>query len=252
MCQLCELLPDMPQAARCICMAAIIVAMIVIIIKLIRVAHSAVQDHFTINQTIPVTATVDGMKYRVHGGHTDPLAAANRLAQLNRRTTDLLRWLRKRYIGAPGAPPAAPLGEMTRARVAAVQNLLARYNPDNLAENSPLDVTGDSSYCLDKGAVIALCLRTKAMPASDRRPAVAAGELHDLDTLIFVTLHEIAHAAIEDIDHPPRFWSTFKFLLDEAEAAGIYYSRDFEQFPIDYCGVHVDYNPKFDRALPAI
>ena len=242
----------MPQAARCICMAAIIIAVVAIIIKFIRIAHMAVRDHFTINQTIPVTATFDGMKYRVHGGHTDPLAAANRLAQLNRRTTDLLRWLRKRYIGAPGVPPAASRREITRARMEAVQNLLARYNPDNLAENSPLDVTGDSSYCLDKGAVIALCLRTKAMPARDGRPAVAAGELHDLDTLIFVTLHEIAHAAIEDIDHPPRFWSTFKFLLDESEAAGIYYSRDYEASAIDYCGVHVDYNPKFDRTLPSI
>jgi hypothetical protein len=252
MCRLCDLLPDMPQAARCICMAAIIIAVVAVIIKFIRIAHMAVRDHFTINQTIPVMATVDGMKYRVHGGHSDPRAAANLLAQLNRRTTDLLRWMRKRYIGAPGVPPAASRHEMTRARMDAVQNLLARYNPDNLAENSPLDVAGDSSYCLDKGAVIALCLRTKAKPAVNGRPAVAAGELHDLDTLIFVTLHEIAHAAIEEIDHPPKFWSTFKFLLDEAEISGIYYSRNYERSPVDYCGVHVDYNPKFDRSLPSI
>jgi len=252
MCRLCDLLPDMPAAARCICMAAIIVVLIVLIVQIAQIAHMAVRDHFTIDQTTPVTSTVDGMKYRVHGGHNNPEEAANRLAQLNRRTTDLLRWLRRRYIGSPGVPPAAAPSELTAARVAAVSNLLARYNPDNLAENSPLDVTGDSSYCLDKGAVIALCLRTRAMPATRGRPAVAAGQLHDLDTLIFVTLHEIAHAAIEDIDHPPQFWSTFKFLLEEAEAGGIYYSPDFERFPVDYCGVHVDYNPRFDTALRLI
>ena len=252
MCYLCNLLPDADPTVQCLCMAAIIVGLVVLLVAFARAAHRTLRDHFTIDQTAPVRSTVDGMSYRVHGGHADPQAAADRLALLNRRTTDLMRWLRRRYIGAPGMPPAAAPSEITPARVSAVHNILARYNPDNLAENSPLDVTGDSSYCLDKGAVIAICLRTRAMPAGRGRPPVAAGQLHDPDTLTFVTLHEIAHTAIEDIDHPPRFWSTFKFLLEEAEIGGVYTSQDFARATVDYCGVHVDYNPRFDPALATI
>lgn len=249
MCQLCDWLPEGPAPFRCLILAAVIVAAIALIAELGRAAHRVLRDRFTIDQTVAVRSGVDGMSYRVHGDHEDPQAAADLLAALNRRTTDLMRWLRRRYVGAPGAAPTAPAALRTRARVTAVENMLARYNPDNLAENSPLDTSGDSSYCLDKGAVIALCLRSRALPAQAGRPAVPAGRLHGIDTLTFVTLHEIAHTAIEDIDHPPRFWSTFKFILAEAATGGIFHSPDFARAPVDYCGVYVDYNPAYDPQL---
>ena len=252
MCRLCQIIPDMHMVPQCLCMSVIIISIIILIVEFCQIVHKKMREHFTIDQTKPVVSSIDGMSYRVHKSHEDPEEAADLLAMLNKKTTDLLRWLRKRYIGGPGVPPAASPYELSKARIDAVQNIMARYNPDNLAENSPLDVTGDSSYCLDKGAVIAICLRTKYIPAKDGRPAVQPGQLHDLDSLLFVTLHEIAHTAIEAIDHAPVFWSTFKFLLDEAEASGIYYSQDYNRYPIDYCGVHVDYNVRYDAAVQRI
>ena len=208
---------------------------------------TSVRERFALEQTAAVRA-YDGMTYRVHAELANAQGAADSLATLNARTTDLMRWLRRRY-GSAAAARDSP------ARAAAVSNLLRRYNPDNLAENSPLDPTGDRSDCLDKGAVIALCLRSRG-PARhvDGQTAHAppAGALHDIDTLTFVTLHELAHAAIDDIDHPPRFWSTFKFLLNEAALAGIYRSPDYSAAPIDYCGVHVSYNPALDPGLQSI
>ena len=139
--------------------------------------------------------------------------------------------------------PRRRCGAARPERRDAVARLLARYNPDNLAENSPKDPSGDTSYTIDKGAIVAICLRERD-PAASGDPA--AYDIHDLDTLTFVTLHEMAHIAIEDVDHPKRFWSAFRFLLEEAEEGGVYRSPDFAAAPRYYCGVTIDYNPRYD------
>lgn len=201
-------------------------------------------DRFTIEQTREVVSRVDGMRYRVHEGHTGPQRAADTLADLNGRVIDLMRFLRGRYLrGADG--------ELRPERREAVRRLLARYNPDNLAENSPKDPSGDTSYTLDKGAVVAICLRERERdPAARGDPRV--NDIHDLDTLTFVTLHEMTHIAIEDVDHPPRFWSAFRFILEEAEDAGVYTSPRYAQAPRQYCGVKIDYNPRYDPSNPTL
>jgi hypothetical protein len=199
-------------------------------------------DRFTIEQTSEVVSHVDGMRYRVHGGHAGPQKAADTLAALNGRVIDLMRFLRGRYLRGAG-------GELSPERREAVRRLLARYNPDNLAENSPKDPSGDTSYTLDKGAVVAICLRERD-PAASGDPRVH--DIHDLDTLTFVTLHEMAHIAIEDVDHPPRFWSAFRFILEEAEDAGLYTSPRYAQAPRQYCGVRIDYNPRYDPSNPTL
>lgn len=193
-------------------------------------------DPFAIGRARPRSSRVDGMPYRVHPGHGAPEDAADMLAALNARVIRLLRSLRARYVWdlRRGA-------DFPERRVAAVR-LLARYNPDNLAENSPMDPGGDTSYTVGKGAVVALCLRERSRRAT----------LHDLGTLTFVTLHELAHIAVDDIDHPPRFWRAFRFLLEEACLAGIYCSPDYSRMPVRYCGLDVDYNPAFDAKVASL
>jgi hypothetical protein len=213
---------------------AVVVLLTVLVVFLLARRFVLGGDHFTIRQTRPVLSSVDGVRYRVHEAHTGPERAADTLARLNRRVVELMRALRARYVrGADGTP----------AERAAAARLLARYNPDNLVENSPRDPTGDTAYTMDKGAVIALCLRERD-PAAGGDPL--AYDIHDLGTLTFVTLHEMAHIAINEIDHPAVFWSAFRFLLEEAERAGIYRSPDFAASPRDYCGVHINYNPRMD------
>jgi hypothetical protein len=216
---------------------ALAVAIVLVVLLAYALARRAAAgpDHFAIEHTRPVVSHVDGLRYRVHTDHAGSQRAADLLAALNARITELLRSLRARYVrGAAGA--------LHPARRAAVVRLLARYNPDNLAENSPEDPTGDSSYSLDKGAVVAMCLRERG----------AGGGLHDLDTLTFVALHEMAHLAVDAVDHPGEFWSAFRFLLLEAEGAGIYRSPDYARAPIRYCGVPVDYNPRYDGTASSL
>jgi hypothetical protein len=195
-------------------------------------------DRFTIEQTRPLTSQVDGLRYRVHEGHAGSQRAADTLATLNARVIDLLRSLRARYARGPA-------GAAHPARREAVARLLARYNPDHLAENSPENPLGESSYVEGKGNVVALCLRTRGSAGDE-------DGIHDLSILFFVTLHEMGHVATDEIGHPPRFWSTFRFLLEEAELAGLYASPDFAAMPAEYCGVRVDFNPRWDSSTPSI
>jgi hypothetical protein len=194
--------------------------------------------HAAIRAARAVRSPLDGQHYRVQPKHGGAQRAADTLAAINSTVVDLLRHLRHRYRG-----------DGTSARGAAVARLLARYNPDNLVENSPLDPTGDTSYTVDKGAILALCLRERDPAASGD---AGLHDIHALDTLMFVTIHELAHAAIDEVDHPPKFWATFRWLLIEAEAGGVYKSPDFARAPETYCGIRVDYNPRYDPAAPMI
>lgn len=221
-------------------LAALIVLTLVLVAMLTR-RFILGADRFTIDRTRPVVSQVDGLRYRVHENHTSPQRAADMLAKLNARIIALMRALREKYVRSPA-------GDLHPDRRAAVQKLLARYNPDNLAENSPKDPSGDTAYSLDKGALVAVCLREKRKSSGDTQ----LDDLHDLDTLTFVTFHEMAHIAIDEIDHPKKFWETFRFLLEEAEKAAVYFSPNFAERPVEYCGVKVDYNPRWDVSTSSI
>lgn len=121
---------------------------------------------------------------------------------------------------------------------------MRNYNPDHIFENSPKDITGDTSYTINKGDTIALCLRHKN---SDKKYRI-----DELNTLMFVDLHELSHIATTAEDHPPEFWRTFKFVLEEAEEIGIYEIVDYSRAPVRYCGIEITSSPLFDRSLSAI
>lgn len=211
--------------------AGIVIVLVILIVGTFSTWQK--RDRFALGQTRGVRSAVDGLHYRVHLVHADSTRAADTMAEMNRRAIELMRYLRAKYLR----------GGRNGQRARATRQLLQLYNPDNLAENSPRDPEGDTSYTIDKGAVLALCLREKDQGAHD---------FHDLDTLTFVMLHELTHIAIEDQDHPKRFWQAFKFILEDAQDAGVLAPTNYGRFPEEYCGIKIDYNPLYDRGLQAL
>lgn len=253
--QVGSLQPSVRRWCYRIALAAIVV--LVIVIVWVRVSGFIRGEKFTIENTIPVKSNFDGMTYRVHPSHEDPRAAANQLAKLNGRLISLMRHLKHKY-GKDASDQTPRVSYPMRAR--AVDKLLQRYNPDNLTENSPLDPSGDTSYVTDKGSLVSICLRERD-PALKKCLRYGCNgvdplrmQLHDLNVTTFVAIHEMSHIAIDATQHPPEFWSTFKFLLEEADAAGILKASDvnFNRYPVVYCGMNVDYNPLLDSATPTI
>lgn len=92
-----------------------------------------------------------------------------------------------------------------------------------------------SSYTINKGDLMALCLRHK----NKDHP------FHDFNTLLFVIIHEMAHIASVSEGHNEEFIKNFKFLLTEANALGYYNPVNYKNNPITYCGVKVTNNPYF-------
>ena len=83
-----------------------------------------------------------------------------------------------------------------------------------------------TSYSVNKGEEIVFCLRCKVTK-----------QLHSLNLLMYVAIHELAHTACPEIGHPPLFNDIFKFLLKQAVILNLYYYENYNKNPVDYCGM---------------
>ena len=154
--------------------------------------------------------------------------AADTFAHINQVTTELINFLYDKYKNSDN-----------KRKKSVVTYLKNRYNVENLRESSPLNIEKDTSYTINKGDIIAICIRSSKL----------FNQIHDTETLIFVVLHEITHISIESYDHPDEFWEVFKFILIEAEENGFYKSPNFSKNPQEYCGIKINYNPRYDNAV---
>ena len=135
--------------------------------------------------------------------------AANYLADINDRLVKLIRHMIAKY------PDNAD----------AIQ-LYKKYNPSALSEGSV--ESGFTSYSINKGEKLILCIRQKDQSFVDK------------NIVMYVAIHELAHIMTKDIGHTSAFWNNFKFLLNEAVSIGIYIKKDFKNKPEEYCGIQIN------------
>lgn len=108
-----------------------------------------------------------------------------------------------------------------------VKRLYKNFNKNNISEGSP--DSSYTSYSVNKGEKIVLCLRQK-----DEKNSFV-----EKNVLLYVSIHELGHLMTEEIGHTPTFWDNFKFLLKEAVKIGIYKKVDYSKEPADFCGIKV-------------
>jgi len=114
-----------------------------------------------------------------------------------------------------------------------VARFLARYQPDVFIEN---DMTSpDTSYSENKGQKIVVCLRDKTK--APEYPLI------EINTIMFVMLHEMAHLMTETIGHTPEFWNNFRRILHDAVKVGIYQQVSYASNPTPYCGMMITDSP---------
>jgi len=112
--------------------------------------------------------------------------------------------------------------------------MLARnFNPKRVVETLP--TSEYTAYSEGKGSKLAFCLRKHKHEM----------ELIDINTLTFVALHELSHLMTSSIGHKKEFWDNFKFMLDNAQDAGVYTPVDYAKNPKEYCGLTIDSNPLY-------
>lgn len=84
--------------------------------------------------------------------------------------------------------------------------------------------TSKTSYTVNKGEEIHMCLRSKI-----------TGEIHNENILTYVGIHEMAHIANPEIGHGPLFQRIFNNFLKAAIEIGIY-TPNFLNNSVEFCG----------------
>jgi hypothetical protein len=160
-----------------------------------------------------VSSTVDGRQYLVRN-LLDKQKAADMLAQIRANFNKLIDYLKENYIADER-----------------VQRLINRFNPDVMSESMPN--TSYTSYSVDKGRKIVFCLRSK-----DEKQ-----ELIDMNTIMFVAIHELAHIMTKSVGHTEEFWSNMRYLLKKGIKVGVYTPHDYKNNPVRYCGIMITDSP---------
>lgn len=100
----------------------------------------------------------------------------------------------------------------------------------NKINNTIINESGEdssyTSYSVNKGEQIVFCLRSKYN-----------GELHDINLLMYVAIHELAHVGCESYGHTQEFKELFAFLISVAITLNMYTKINFKENPLEYCGL---------------
>ena len=199
----------------------------------VLIVLTALFCYYRLYSTTYYISTVDGLKYQIISGFDGHEDAARLLSEINIFIISILRYLRNKYCNDATYDP-------TDVRTKVAKNILNRYNPDVLSENNPRSLKY-TSYVLNKGDEIRFCLREKTS---------GQNRLHTLPLMKFVVLHEMSHMGDDGYGHTEGFWTIFKFLLQEANNAGLYTPINFANNPANYCGIDIQYSPFYDETLP--
>lgn len=111
-----------------------------------------------------------------------------------------------------------------------VELLIERYSPDSLVENIALT---DTTYTVNKGSQIAVCISSR--DANDK--------LYDINKIMFVMIHELAHVGCEGYGHGKEFVMFFIYLLRKSVELKIYEYHDYKEDPQEYCGMTISTTP---------
>jgi hypothetical protein len=162
-----------------------------------------------------IKSTIDNRYYTVR--NVDPeynKKSADLLATVNQRAQKLINELNK---------------QDNKEHQINVDLLTARYNPDTIMENI-LQI--DTSFTIEKGTRLEICL-------DDRKPEP---KFEGINTLMMVTIHELAHMSSITYGHNDEFKKNFAFLLKKGIEIGIYEYVDYSKNPISYCGMDITNN----------
>ncbi len=183
--------------------------LIIIIVTIIGIYY--IYNYYANIGLMTVRSKIDDKEYTVQV-KDDSLEAANLIAKIREKLVILMEHLEKSFS----------------IKDERVRLLKKNFRPDRLKEG--VDTPGYTSYSINKGEQIVLCLRNN-------------DKLVDLNTMLFVVLHEFAHLSTESIGHTEEFWDNFKWILEESINIGIYTKQEFKVKNVEYCGMTITSSP---------
>ena len=164
-------------------------------------------------ELIYVKSTVDNRKYLVRN-LPDKQDAANMIATVRGNLVKLAQELKKKNEGNID-----------------IERMINNFNPNNIVESEKNNKY--TSYSINKGEKTVYCMRSR----DDKN------ELVQINTMMFVALHELAHTMSKSIGHTKEFWDNFRILLRNAIKLKIYKRVNYNEKPVKYCGVEITDDP---------
>ena len=187
----------------------------VLVVLLVIALAWLLWDTYANGEVEYVKSSIDGKEYLVRS-LPDKKEAAALLSQIIANLQKLVKHL-----------------EETEADDERTVRIVKNFNADAISEGS--ENAKYTSYSVNKGEKVVLCLRSR-----DKQ-----NRLMDLNTMMFVSLHELAHICTESVGHDETFWENFKWLLENAVQTGLYKKQDFQQKPVEYCGIQITDSPLY-------
>ena len=121
-----------------------------------------------------------------------------------------------------------------------IRLLNERYDSSILFEAT--DKKGTTSYSLNKHKIF-LCLRQRNIESKDTESFYVYNIFVDINTLMFVILHELTHLSMDDIVTGEQHFKNKKFVnlnnfyLDISNKLNLYTKIDYSQNNKNYCGM---------------
>jgi predicted metal-dependent hydrolase len=97
--------------------------------------------------------------------------------------------------------------------------------PNVKISETPID-SQYTSYSINKGEELVLCIRDKS-----------TRQIHNINELLYVAIHEIAHIGCPEIGHTDLFKDFNLFLLEKAVCYKLYKYIDYAKYNKNYCGI---------------
>lgn len=182
---------------------------LIILSSLLILLYFAYNAYFDYNLE-KVRSNIDNREYLVQP-NDNATEAADLMAEIRQRLITLTEHLYKSYA------------DDERAK-------LLKENFDANAFSEGAEGSGYTSYSLNKGERIVLCLRNN-------------NKLMDINTMMFVAIHELSHLANATVGHDTQFWNTNRWMLEEAINIGLYVKQDFSKKPVEYCNIMITSTP---------
>lgn len=181
------------------------------------------------SKVVAVKSSMDNNIYFVAADLPDREKAANKMAEVNRRTQTLLQSIEeqldggRRIVAEDGTDITDNMKQLVRKHYKKPMAFAEYHNPNDLT-------VGSNS---DKGELIEMCLRSKDDPS----------KWNPDNSLFRVHVHELAHSADfhfrgdGEEAHGPVFRRLHKYLLGVSENLGIYDCAEYKRSGKRFCGL---------------
>jgi hypothetical protein len=193
---------------------------------------------------VETMVSFDNSKFKVavSDKYADYLSARDLLREAVNRLLIFKKFLKSKYgIKSDKNNPTHEIdidkktnNQQKRKVMEMIYRFLKRFDPNSLRELHPNNSGGETAYTENKGDLIMICIRTPD------------GKLQDINTLMFILLHEVTHIITTELDHPVAFWNNFLWIIKNAVQAGIYNPVNYAKNNVTYCGHKITFNPLYD------